>query len=184
MTTQVIRPAGASHETLHVLWVCLLIIAVAGSVIAWHRESHEVAQLPSHQLDARRDLTPGEQGIFGDLQVALDEVALLAQEQPALPTPAQLADEGFPPFVNDASAVSRGGHQWQLLPNQAYLGLSQDPGVAGSFLVRNGPSPDVWLNRDARVAAPADLQEQALIDSGWQQVIAQYDAGVTRQHRH
>lgn len=184
MTTQVIRPAGASHETLHVLWVCLLIIAVAGSVIAWHRESHDVAQLPSHQLDARRDLTPGEQGIFGDLQVALDEVALLRQEQQALPTPAQLAEEGFPPFVDDASSVSRGGHQWQLLPNQAYLGVTQDAAVAGSFLVRNGPSPDVWLNRNANAAAPVDLQEQALNDSGWQQVIAQYDAGVTRQHRH
>jgi hypothetical protein len=31
---------------------------------------------------------------------------------------------------------------------------------------------------------PSDLTDQALIAAGWQQVVAQFDAGVTRQHRH
>ena len=30
-TTHVVRPAGAGHETLYVLLLCLMILAVAGS---------------------------------------------------------------------------------------------------------------------------------------------------------
>ena len=184
-TTQVVRPAGAGHETLYVLLLCLIILAVAGSVIALHGETHEVSAVPSHQLDARRDLSAAEQGIYADLRVTLDEIQLLQQEQSALPSPAQLAEEGFAPFAQDASSVSRGDHRWQLLEPSAYLGLSQAPGTSGSLLMRvHGAEPDIWLNRQAHLAAPSDLTDQALIAAGWQQVVAQFDAGVTRQHRH
>ena len=47
-----------------------------------------------------------------------------------------------------------------------------------------GDEPDVWLNRQANLAAPADLTDAALIAAGWRQVVTQFDAGVTRQHRH
>ena len=42
---------------------------------------------------------------------------------------------------------------------------------------------DVWLNRNT-ASAPASLDAQSLIAAGWQQIASQYDAGVTRQHRH
>ncbi|WP_411379600.1 DUF6162 family protein [Pseudomonas sp. MPB26] len=184
-TTQVVRPAGAGHETLYVLLLCLIILAVAGTVVALHGETREVAAVPSHQLDARRDLSAAEQGIYADLRVTLDEIQLLQQEQSALPTPAQLAEEGFAPFAKDASSVSRGDHRWQLLAPSAYLGLSQAPATSGSLLMRvHGAEPDIWLNRQANLAAPSDLTDQALIAAGWRQVVAQFDAGVTRQHRH
>ncbi len=184
-TTQVVRPAGAGHETLYVLLLCLIILAVAGSVIALHGESREVVAVPSHQLDARRDLSAAEQGIYADLRVTLDEIQLLQQEQSALPTPEQLAEEGFAPFAQDASSVSRGNHRWQVLEPSAYLGLSQVPSTSGSLLMRvHGAEPDIWLNRSANLAAPSDLTDQALIAAGWQQVVTQFDAGVTRQHRH
>ncbi|QOQ78079.1 hypothetical protein IMF22_14120 [Pseudomonas poae] len=184
-TTQVVRPAGAGHETLYVLLLCLIIVAVAGSVIALHGDTQEVAALPSPQLDARRDLSAAEQGIYADLRVTLDEIQLLQQEQSALPTPEQLAEEGFAPFAQDASSVSRGDHRWQLLEPAAYVGLSQAPSASGSLLMRvHGAEPDIWLNRQANLAAPSDLTDQALIAAGWQQVVAQFDAGVTRQHRH
>ena len=185
MSTQVVRPAGAGHETLYVLLLCLLIVAVAGSVVAWRYESQAVTSVAAHQLDARRDLSAAEQGIYADLRVTLDEIQLLQQEQSALPTPAQLAEEGFAPFAQDASSVSRGGHRWQLLAPAAYLGLSQAPATSGSLLMRvQGSEPDIWLNRSANLAAPTDLSDQGLIAAGWQQVVAQFDAGVTRQHRH
>ncbi|KWV86008.1 hypothetical protein PFLmoz3_04359 [Pseudomonas fluorescens] len=79
-TTQVVRPAGAGHETLYVLLLCLIILAVAGTVVALHGETQEVAAVPSHQLDARRDLSAAEQGIYADLRVTLDEIHLLQQE--------------------------------------------------------------------------------------------------------
>ncbi|WLH86733.1 DUF6162 family protein [Pseudomonas sp. FP2338] len=184
-TTQVVRPAGAGHETLYVLLLCLIILAVAGTVVALHGETQEVVAVPSHQLDARRDLSAAEQGIYADLRVTLDEIQLLQQEQNALPTPAQLAEEGFAPFAQDASSISRGDHHWQLLEPAAYLGLSQAPSTSGSVLMRvQGAEPDVWLNRQANLAAPADLTDAALIAAGWRQVVTQFDAGVTRQHRH
>jgi hypothetical protein len=184
-TTQIVRPAGAGHETLYVLLLCLIILAVSGTVVVLRGESQEVAAVPSHQLDARRDLSAAEQGIYADLRVTLDEIHLLQQEHSALPSPAQLAEEGFAPFAQDASSVSRGNHRWQLLEPSAYLGLSETPLTSGSLLMRiSGTEPDIWLNRRANLAAPSDLTDQALIDAGWQQVVAQFDAGVTRQHRH
>ena len=140
--------------------------------------------MADHQLDARRDLNAAEQGIYADLRVTLDEIQLLREESNILPSPVQLAEEGFAPFASDASSVSRGNHAWQLLGEQAYLGISPNPEVAGSFLMRLGAQPDVWLNRQPGVSPPADLSDAALSQHGWQQVIAQFDAGVTRQHRH
>ncbi|MBA5982752.1 hypothetical protein HT737_24360 [Pseudomonas sp. MD195_PC81_125] len=187
-TSQVVRPAGAGHETLNVLLLCLLILAVAGSVVAWRGVSHEPEPVASHQLDARRDLSAAEQGIYADLRVTLDEIRLLRAEQQSLPTPPTLAEDGFAPFVQDASSVSRGGHVWQLLADTAYFGHSQAPAVAGSFLMRLSAdataAPDIWLNRDAGVQTPAELTDAALSAAGWKQIIAQFDAGVTREHRH
>ena len=184
MSTHLVRPAGAGHETLYVLLLCLLILTVAGSVVAWRHEAQDVASVPAHQLDARRDLNAAEQGIYADLRVTLDEIQLLSEDSNVLPEPTELATEGFAPFASDASSVSRGGHVWQLLGDNAYLGLSPNPAVAGSFLLRVGTQPDVWLNRNSEVTAPSDFSDSALSQSGWQQVVAQFDAGVTRQHRH
>lgn len=194
-TRQIVRPAGAGHETLYVLLTCLLILAVAAAVIGLRGESHEPEAVASHQLDARRDLNAAEQGIYADLRVSLDEARLLAKEQEAPVGIEQLAEEGLPPFVQDVSATARGAHQWQTA-GEAWLGLSQASEVAGSFLLRNPPHTgqhaeqhadepaDIWINRTARASAPPDLSDASLIGTGWQQVVSQFDAGVTRQHRH
>jgi hypothetical protein len=127
--------------------------------------SHEPEPVASHQLDARRDLSAAEQGIYADLRVTLDEIRLLRAEQQSLPTPQTLAEEGFAPFAQDASSVSRGGHAWQLLADTAYFGHSQAPAVAGSFVMRLSAdataAPDIWLNR-APSQTPADLTDAAL----------------------
>ena len=186
-TRQIVRPAGAGHETLYVLLLCLAILAVAAGIVGLHGESHEVEGVASHQLDARRDLTAAEQGIYADLRVTLDEIRLMGQEQDTPVTAQQLAEEGFAPFARDASSVSRGGHAWQMI-GTSYVGLSQSPEVAGSFLLRRGAgnesTPDIWINRKPGAAPASDLGDEALIAAGWQQVIAQFDAGVTRQHSH
>ncbi|MFJ2486461.1 DUF6162 family protein [Pseudomonas sp. NPDC087639] len=187
-TTQIVRPAGAGHETLNVLLLCLLILALAGSAVAWRGVSHEQEPVASNQFDARRDLSAAEQGIYADLRVTLDEIQLLREEQKTLPTPQNLADEGFAPFAQDASSVSRGGHVWQMQADSAYFGHSQTPAVAGSFLMRVDAdakaAPDIWLNRQAELKAPQALTDAALSAAGWKQIVAQYDAGVTREHRH
>ena len=60
--------------------------------------------------------------------------------------------------------------------------------VAGSFLMRVGTdanaAPDIWLKRSADSAPAEDLSDAALSAAGWKQIVAQFDAGVTREHRH
>ncbi len=77
-TTQIVRPAGAGHETLNVLLMCLLILAVAGSVVAWRGVSHEPEPVSENQLDARRDLGASAQGIYANLRVPLEETHLFS----------------------------------------------------------------------------------------------------------
>ncbi|MDF0729684.1 DUF6162 family protein [Pseudomonas entomophila] len=185
---QVIRPAGAGHETLYVLLAALLLLAVAATVVSLRGERVDEQAIESYQVDARRDLNAAEQGIYTDLHVALDEIRALREETAEVPSVEALAEEGLPPFVDDASSASRGRHQWQWLSSGAYLGSSQDAEVAGSFLVilpgDGDGAGDVWLRRDRSAQAPDDLGRDALIAAGWQQVVSHYDAGVTRQHRH
>ena len=185
---QVIRPAGAGHETLYVLLVSLLIVVLATSVVLLRGEREDEQAIASHQIDARRDLTAAEQGLYTDLRVAFDEIQLLREETAAAPSVQALAEEGLPPFVVDAGSQSRGSHQWSWLEPGAYLGRSQAPAVAGSLLLilpaDSTAQADVWLQRKADARAPAELTPAALIAAGWQQIAAHYDAGVTRQHRH
>lgn len=197
--TQIVRPAGAGHETLAVLAGCALILAVAGTVVtlrAAPQQSHAVA---AHQLDARRDLNAAEQGIYADLRVALDEIDAERAGTARLPAVAALAEMGLPPFAQDASSAQRGAHAWTLVADggaQAYLGLSADIAVAASVLLRVAAAahahdhaqhaaedqPDIWMHRSAR-AAPAALDAAQLARAGWRQVVARFDAGVTRQQR-
>lgn len=188
MSVQVIRPAGAGHETLHVFLLTLAIVLLAGAVVVWRAEPEQSVAIAADQFDARRDLNAAEQGIHTDLLVALDEIHLYREEEQALLEPQFLAEEGFPPFIADASAANRGSHAWQLLQTDAhaaYFGRSAATEVAGSFLLRlDGEEASVWLNRAAVAESPNDLHEQALSAAGWRQVASQFDAGVTRQHRH
>lgn len=203
MTTQVVRPAGAGYETLIVLSLCALIVALAGAVVFVRTSTDVVSGVAANQFDARRDLSAAEQGLYADLRVAADEILFMTDAQGAAPSVADLAEQGLPPFVQDASAANRGAHAWQRLDLQdgsAYLGLSSDAGVAGSLLLRlppsalkgehsaeaghlHGPSADIWLSREARARAPGNLDESGLLAAGWRQIAARFDAGVTRQRR-
>ena len=59
MTTQVVRPAGAGHESLWVAVLSLSIILLAATVISLRSENHEEESVAAHQIDARRDLITG-----------------------------------------------------------------------------------------------------------------------------
>ena len=129
-TTQLVRPAGAGHETLYVLLLCLAILAVAGSVVLWRGEPEVVSSVQTHQLDARRDLGASEQGIYADLRVTLDEIHLLREEQQALPTPQVLADEGLrlSPKTPAPSAVAlTPGSCWAVARTSGRAGYRVSP---------------------------------------------------------
>ncbi|WP_232017779.1 DUF6162 family protein [Cereibacter sphaeroides] len=177
MTTRVVRPASARRESLLVGALCLAVLTASAAVIGLHRRAADTSSLPAWQIDARSDLTPGEQGVLADLTIAAGEIAWLF-EGAALPDVAVLAAEGLPPFAPQASDGLRGGHVWSL-SGGAYLGRSGDPRVAGSFLLIPGDPPAIWLAPGA-ADAPADPSPDALRSAGWRQIVSRYEASVTR----
>ncbi|MBW6276266.1 hypothetical protein KZ848_09745, partial [Pseudomonas aeruginosa] len=114
MSVETVRPAGAGHETLYVLLGSVLILALAATVVGLRQQSHEAQALDAHQVDARLDLNAAEQGIYADLQVAAEDIQARLDDGEAAPSVDELAAEGFPPFVADVAASSRGEHRWSL----------------------------------------------------------------------
>ncbi len=193
MATQTVRPAGAGHETAWVLAACALVLALAAAFVGVRTTSAPVEVVTEHQIDARRDLTPAEQGLYADLRIAADELS-----EGESPPVEELAELGIAPFVADMSHARRGGHTWQRLTRGAqtgYLGISGDPSVAGSLLLvvdnhgdgghahPDTSEPNVWLHRGETVSAPSHLDSDSLARAGWRQIVAQFDAGVTRERR-
>ena len=197
MTEQIVKPAGAGNETGWVALCALAIVLVAGAVIGVRGEAPVASPVAVYQLDARDDLTPAEQGLYADLRLVVVELPDLHPQ--ARPPVADLQAAALPPFSQDMGTTGRGGHVWSLLHGDpslgAYFGLSAEPAVAGSLLLRlatpakgdtethASDEPDIWLHRAAQPSAPSRLDTESLIAAGWQQVVSRFDAGVTR-HAH
>lgn len=196
MSTHVVRPAGAGHETLWVLLTAAMVLVLAAILITARAQPQAAAALAPHQLDARTQLNAVEQGLHGDLLVAAEEIVALAEAERALPTVDALRGLDLPPFAAGVTTTTRGGHSWKAAkqgPFAAYIGRTAAPEVAASLLLRlpAGHAPaahdhadeafQVWVQREGPVAWPAQLDDAALTRQGWRQVVTRYDAGVTRK---
>lgn len=182
MTTRItVPPASGRRESLAVLVLVLAVLACASAVVALHRDRAQATALPGWQIDLRSGLNAAEQGLTADLLTAAPEFAFLPET-----TPAALEAEGLPPFVPDATAQARGGHQWQALGQdglRGWLGRPGDAAIARALLLRmEGDSPTVWIARTE--TAPQALDDAALVAAGWRQVVTRYDASVTRKDAH
>ena len=198
MSTQVVRPAGAGHETLWVLLASVCVLAVAAVLIGARAQPLAVAALLPHQIDARTQLNAAEQGVHADLLVAAEEIAALVAADKVLPPVAQLRDMDLPPFAVGMGSASRGGHEWRITTQRhdvAYVGRSAAPAVAASFVLRlpariegesspgahgHGGEAEVWVHREGPQNWPEQLDDASLTRQGWREVVVRYDAGVTR----
>jgi hypothetical protein len=199
MTTQVVRPAGAGHETLWVVLAAACVLLVAAILIGARAQPLAAAALSSHQIDARTQLNAAEQGVHADLLVAAEEIIALMEADKAVPGIEQLRGMDLPPFATGVGAAARGGHEWrtQVQGHEvAYVGRSAAPEVAASVLLRlpakgEGNAPpqahahedevEVWVRREGANAWPEQLDDASLTRQGWRQVVVRYDAGVTRK---
>lgn len=192
-TRVVVRPAGAERETLFVMLLCAVIVLAAGTIVGLRTRAPDIVAITEWQVDARDGLTAAEQGLNADLKVAADDIAFTL-DGGTVPTPEDLADEAFPPFMRDAATAGRGGHVWNLVPARdgfaGWLGKTASTEIAGSLLLRIATAADwhgraekgassVWLNRSAD-AAVSGLSNAALTASGWKEIVSRYDASVTR----
>lgn len=198
MSTQVVKPAGAGHETLWVLLASACILLAAAMVIGARAQPLAAAALSPNQIDARTQLNAVEQGVHADLLVAADEITALVATDKLLPRVEQLREMELPPFAVGAGAGTRGGHEWRATTQGhevAYVGRSAAPDVAASMLLRlpaaqsageapdahgHGGEPEVWVQREGPAAWPEQLDDASLTRQGWRQVVVRYDAGVTR----
>jgi HAMP domain-containing protein len=198
-TTQVVRPAGAGHETLWVLLASACVLLVAAILIGARAQPLEAVALSAHQIDARTQLNAAEQGVHADLLVAAEEISAMADADKAMPRVEQLRDMDLPPFAAGVGSSARGAHEWRTAAqghDVAYVGRSAAPDVAASFLLRlsapeeaeaspkghaHGGEPEVWVHRESLQVWPAQLDAPSLMRQGWRQVVVRYDAGVTRK---
>lgn len=200
MTVQVVRPAGAGHETWWVLLASVCVLAVAAILIGARAQPLAAAALAPHQVDARTQLNAAEQGVHVDLLVAAEEIAALREAGNALPRVEQLRGMDLPPFAAGVDASARGGHEWRAVAQgsdvAAYVGRSAAPDVAASFLLLlpahgaarpaaghdgHGDEAEVWVLREGPQAWPEQFDDASLTRHGWRQVVVRYDAGVTRR---
>lgn len=199
MTTQVVRPAGAGHETLWVVLAAACVLLVAAILIGARAQPLAAAALSSHQIDARTQLNAAEQGVHADLLVAAEEITALMEANKAVPGIEQLRGMDLPPFVTGVGAAARGGHEWrtQVQGHEvAYVGRSAAPEVAASVLLRlpakgeadaspkaheHEDEAEVWVRREGANTWPEQLDDASLMRQGWRQVVVRYDAGVTRK---
>lgn len=199
MTTQVVRPAGAGHETLWVLLASACVLVVAALLIGARAQPLVAAALSPHQIDARTQLNAAEQGVHADLLVAAEEITAMAEADKKLPGVEQLRGMDLPPFAAGVGSSARGAHEWRTTAqghDVAYVGRSAAPDVAASFLLRL-PAPgaaaaaptahghdevaEVWVHREGPQAWPEQLDDASLTRQGWREVVVRYDAGVTRK---
>lgn len=189
MAAVLVRPAGAGHESLFVALACCVILAAAGAVVGVRAAHVGVTIVEAHQLDARDGLSAAEQGLYADLRLVPIELTAWGGVPPAV---AELAAALVPPFVADLGMAWRGAHSWSLIEHagmSAYLGLSAEPAVAGSFLLvlplvgEADSPPKIWLHRESDAAAPARFDAGVLVEAGWREIVSRFDAGVTR-HKH
>lgn len=199
MTTQVVRPAGAGHETLWVALAAACVLLVAAILIGARSQPLAAVALSSYQIDARTQLNAAEQGVHADLLVAAEEITALVEADKAVPGIEQLRGMDLPPFVTGVGAAARGGHEWRTQVQDhdvAYVGRSAEPDVAASILLRlpaRGEADTsskahahkdevvVWVRREGANAWPEQLDDASLARQGWRQVVVRYDAGVTRK---
>ncbi len=199
MSTQVVRPAGAGHETLWVLLASACVLVVAAFLIGARAQPLAAAALSPNQIDARTQLNAAEQGVHADLLVAAEEITSMAEADRKLPGVEQLRAMDLPPFAAGVGSSARGAHEWRTTArghDVAYVGRSMAPDVAASFLLRL-PAPGVasaapaahghdevakvWMHREGPQAWPEQLDDASLTRQGWRQVVVRYDAGVTRK---
>jgi hypothetical protein len=198
MAVQVVRPAGAGHETLWVLLAAVVVLLAAAWVVGLRAQPQAAAALAAHQLDARTQLNAAEQGVHADLLVAAEEILALHEADQAVPGLARLREMALPPFVDGPDARARGAHEWRAVQQAqafALVGQSAAPGVAASFLLRlplespgdakahahSGDAVGIWVQREGAPHWPQQIDDAALVRQGWRQVITRYDAGVTRK---
>ncbi|GEM_PF-700612 len=189
-----VRPCNGGSETWWLIGCALLTLTICSLSIGVRKANVQSQSLHSWQLNAFRDLRAEERGTYSALYTAAIEIDDTHQNGDGEWLEVSDMEQDFvPPFVHDAAWRRQGKLVWQrkLLPAGTldmalYLGEPQQKEISGSFLLvmqhshGNGsghaapsthPSHEIWYSPSPHPRLPASYTDQALITSGWKEVV-------------
>jgi len=174
--SQEIVPATGRAEVRGVTCVAVAILLAWGGGIALRRIKPSPPPLASYQQSAFATLSAQDQGLFGDLRAAAEEIRALQMQNKSWPEPAALAAESMPPFVEDVVWIQRGRLAWQRLDAHApthavYWGRNA---VIEWALVISGDSVAVWRRPyKPDGAIPQAIPEMLVLDD-WTEFVPRH----------
>lgn len=193
---EVVRPSQGGAETSWLLVVAFLTVLVCALAIFLRNQTHTTKKLGGWQIDAFNQLSGQELGVFNALRIAALEIDDIHKDLDGGWVSVSALEELFiPPFVRDAAWQKQGKMNWRqkILPSMdkhiaLYLGNPSDKEASGSFLLvmlhdhkkkqgnaTQGPThapSEIWWCKDPLKAFPQVVSDQALISSGWREVMA------------
>jgi hypothetical protein len=187
---EIVRPAGSHIESILVLLLSLIVVAVAGSVIVLRGTASTASAAQPWSVDAFTELLPAELAVFNALETAVPELEMI-HEDDGWPTVAGLASELVPPFVQDGAWERNGRFDWERSVISTserhivcYIGR---PGVEGMrtfllvmlhehganhFMEEKHSPYEIWVHADPAVSIPNMVADNALVVGGWREVMA------------
>ena len=191
----VVSPSGSSTETKLVFLVMFVTLVICGSSIGIRNLGGRPSNLPVWQVDAFSDLNTRELSVFNELLSAGPEIDAFHEDEGGWPTVLQLEEEYIPPFVKNNAWKKNGRIFWQreILSNSGshvaiYKGTPENIGkMSSTFLLimmhdhakkqGNAGMPvhaphEVWIHSSMDKDFPETVTDQALISSGWKEVVA------------
>ena len=197
MHTQVVKPAGTSHEGLYFVLAIAVVIAVAGICIMHRTRAEPERALFEYQISAYKDLNNFEQGTFLAIYTAAMEIdAGHDSNEGTWLSVKDLQEQFMPPFAHDRAWAMSGKLIWtqKILSNDmihatAYLGKPSISDISGSFLLVllhnhstegdyqiGEPEHDeepfkIWYSGETAVDFPEKMSVRSLAIMGWKEVV-------------
>jgi hypothetical protein len=179
MEKQRIRTPEGKQETLFVLLAVIIGFLVCAAVIALRHRGDTGQVLTDTQISAFNDFNTMEQGTYNDLLIAVEEIRYFRDANRQWPAIADLADSFVPPFIRDSAWEARGELDWSFEALESigqYTGLPAESQISGSFLLvlhgdDDGEPPEIWYSKREVSEIPKVLDDDALLFSGWLEVV-------------
>lgn len=192
----VVCPSGGSAETWWLAAFAVLVVVVCTLAVGTRTGSSETAELQPWQMNAFTALNANEQGTFNALYTSAMEIDAAHEEGEGEWMDIHELEQLFiPPFARDAAWRRQGRIRWthnlpisEEMDMALYLGIPEEKEASGSFLLvmlhgharKQGNASgkpeharyEVWHHASTSVKFPAVITDQALIASGWKEVVA------------
>lgn len=181
MIVQTVVSENRGNEGYWIAFLCALIFILGALLLPFNSANHQHQSLASYQVSVT-ELMPPPLAIISELRLAHEEIRYLYDTNGTWLSVQQLEEQWIAPFVKDKSWTHQGQHHWSLVAPGIY---QSEPAITGTRYLLNSLQKhvDIWLQLDSKASLPSSVDSQALIDSGWTQVVFN-ETNNEEQHQH